>query len=115
MIPLRVLNVVGSSRNLIKMAPIMAEMRRSREVEPILVHTGQHHRDLFSSVFLRDMGLPEPRFILDVAANAGWVGNGWMGRSWEYRGHDWGMKELHEGNQGCRAGRDGAPRNLDKL
>ncbi len=70
MIPLRVLNVVGSPRDFVKMAPIMAEMRRSREVEPILVHTGQHEEDLLSGVFLRDLGLPEPSFVLDVESKS---------------------------------------------
>ncbi len=70
MIPLRILNVVGGPRNFIKMAPIMVEMRRSREVEPILVHTGQHNRGFFPSVFFRDLGLAEPDFVLDVESSS---------------------------------------------
>lgn len=66
MIPLRILNVVGSPRDLIKIAPIWEVMRRSREIEPILVHTGQPDKDVLSGVVLRDMKLPQPGIVLDV-------------------------------------------------
>lgn len=67
MIPLKVLNVVGGSRDLIKIAPIMQVMRESREVEPVLVHTGRPLPDVFSGVVLRDMRVPQPDVFLDVA------------------------------------------------
>lgn len=70
MIPLRVLNVVGSRRNFIKIASIMAAIAESREVEGIVVHTGRHYEDLFSSAFFRDLGLPEPGVVLDVESRS---------------------------------------------
>jgi len=65
-IPLRVLNVIGSSRDLVKVAPIVSEMRRSRQIEPIIVHAGQPERDLFSGDVVRDLQLPRPHVVLGV-------------------------------------------------
>ena len=70
MIPLRILNVVGGPRDLIKIAPIMDVMLRSREIDPILVHTGQPDMDILSGVVLRDMKLPEPGIVLDVQSGS---------------------------------------------
>lgn len=67
MIPLKVLNVVGSSRDLIKIAPIIRVMERSRQIQPLLVHTGQPHRDVVGfGILARDMDLPEVSIVLDV-------------------------------------------------
>jgi UDP-N-acetylglucosamine 2-epimerase (non-hydrolysing) len=41
---MRILNVVSTRPNAVKMAPLMRAMRRRPGVTPILVHTG-HHQD----------------------------------------------------------------------
>jgi UDP-N-acetylglucosamine 2-epimerase len=41
---LKIINVVGARPNFMKVAPIVAAMkRREREFVPLLVHTGQHY------------------------------------------------------------------------
>jgi UDP-N-acetylglucosamine 2-epimerase (non-hydrolysing) len=40
---LRILSIVGARPNLVKIAPLMREMKRHTEIEPILIHTGQHY------------------------------------------------------------------------
>lgn len=40
---MEIANVVGARPNLVKIAPLMGEMRKHREIQPLLVHTGQHY------------------------------------------------------------------------
>lgn len=50
---LKILNIVGARPNLPKIAPLMHEMPRHSEIEPILVHTGQHYNEKLSDIFFR--------------------------------------------------------------
>ena len=68
---IKVVNVVGTRPNLIKMAPIIAEMRgRDTEITPLLVHTGQHYDDSMSGSFLRELGLPPLDINLNVRSGS---------------------------------------------
>lgn len=52
-----------------KVAPIYAEMRRrSKEFEPLIVHTGQHYDAAMSDAFFEDLGLPRPDIYLGVGS-----------------------------------------------
>jgi UDP-N-acetylglucosamine 2-epimerase (non-hydrolysing) len=62
---LRVVNVVGTRPNLVKMAAVLAAQRaRADAMTPLLVHTGQHADPLMSAAFLNDLGLPSPDVTL---------------------------------------------------
>jgi UDP-N-acetylglucosamine 2-epimerase (non-hydrolysing) len=64
----KIVNVVGARPNMMKMAPIMAEMRRHSELNPVLVHTGQHYDFAMSQVFLEQLKLGEPDYNLQVGS-----------------------------------------------
>jgi UDP-N-acetylglucosamine 2-epimerase (non-hydrolysing) len=66
----KILNVVGARPNLPKIAPLMREMQRHAELEPILVHTGQHYDENLSDIFFRQMGIPAPHVNLDVGSGS---------------------------------------------
>lgn len=68
--PLKVLSVVGARPNLVKIAPLMREMRRHTTIQPLLVHTGQHYDEKLSDVFFRQMGIPAPDFNLEVGSGS---------------------------------------------
>ena len=54
----RVLSVVGTRPNMMKIAPIAAELaRRGDEFEHVLVHTGQHYDRELSEIFLEELGV----------------------------------------------------------
>jgi UDP-N-acetylglucosamine 2-epimerase (non-hydrolysing) len=67
---LKILNIVGARPNLPKIAPLMREMQRHSEIEPILVHTGQHYDENLSDIFFRQMGIPEPHVNLEVGSGS---------------------------------------------
>ncbi|MEA2175862.1 MAG: hypothetical protein QOD00_3454 [Blastocatellia bacterium] len=66
---LKVINVVGARPNFMKVAPIVAAMRRrASEFAPLVVHTGQHYDARMSDAFFLDLELPEPDFYLGVGS-----------------------------------------------
>jgi UDP-N-acetylglucosamine 2-epimerase (non-hydrolysing) len=65
---LKILNIVGARPNLPKIAPLMREMRRHPEIDPTLVHTGQHYDEKLSDIFFRQMGIPAPNVNLEVGS-----------------------------------------------
>jgi UDP-N-acetylglucosamine 2-epimerase (non-hydrolysing) len=68
--PLKIINIVGARPNLPKIAPLIREMRSRPEIEPILVHTGQHYDDALSDIFFREMGIPAPDVNLEVGSSS---------------------------------------------
>src|SRR5256884_6804203 len=67
---LKILNIVGARPNLPKIAPLLREMQRHPEIQPVLVHTGQHYDEKLSDVFFRQMGIPAPDFNLEVGSGS---------------------------------------------
>lgn len=66
---LKVINVVGARPNFMKVAPIVAAMkRREREFTPLVVHTGQHYDAAMSDAFFHDLELPQPDVYLGVGS-----------------------------------------------
>ena len=66
---LKVIIVAGARPNFMKVAPIVAAMkRRHDEFQTILVHTGQHYDAAMSEAFFRDLGMPEPDVYLGVGS-----------------------------------------------
>jgi len=67
----KVLSVVGTRPNMMKIAPIAAELgRRGDEFEHLLVHTGQHYDREMSEIFLVELGVGEPDYSLGVGSGS---------------------------------------------
>jgi UDP-N-acetylglucosamine 2-epimerase (non-hydrolysing) len=65
----RVVSIVGTRPNFMKIAPIAAELaRRGKRFEHVLVHTGQHYDDEMSDVFVDELGLETPRYNLGIGS-----------------------------------------------
>jgi UDP-N-acetylglucosamine 2-epimerase (non-hydrolysing) len=68
---MRVVHVVGTRPNLVKMAPVIAAVReRFPEWPATIVHTGQHYDRLMSQIFLEELGVPEPDHLLGVGSGS---------------------------------------------
>jgi len=65
---MKIINVVGARPNFMKIAPIMRVMKRYRNIDPILVHTGQHYDANMSDAFFKDLELPKPDIHLEVGS-----------------------------------------------
>lgn len=64
----RIMNVVGARPNMMKVAPLAAEMRRHPELQPLIVHTGQHYDYSMSQVFFDQLGIQDPDYNLEVGS-----------------------------------------------
>jgi UDP-N-acetylglucosamine 2-epimerase (non-hydrolysing) len=67
---MKVILVVGTRPNFMKVAPILEAMKAYPEIEPRLVHTGQHYDHQMSQVFFEDLELPEPDVYLGVGSGS---------------------------------------------
>ena len=65
----KILAVVGTRPTFMKIAPIQAALaQRPDEFEVRLVHTGQHYDKVMSDVFLSELGIGAPDYLLDVGS-----------------------------------------------
>src|SRR4051794_9157581 len=68
---MRIVSVVGARPNFVKTAPVIAELRRQLpEARNVLVHTGQHYDRMMSEIFLEELGVPEPDYMLGVGSGS---------------------------------------------
>ena len=68
---LKVINVVGARPNFMKVAPIVAAMKkRPNDFLPLVLHTGQHYDASMSDAFFRDLDLPQPDIHLGVGSGS---------------------------------------------
>jgi UDP-N-acetylglucosamine 2-epimerase (non-hydrolysing) len=65
---LRIMCIVGARPNMMKMAPLTAELRLHPEIESILVHTGQHYDYSLSQVFFDQLRMPPPDYNLGAGS-----------------------------------------------
>jgi UDP-N-acetylglucosamine 2-epimerase (non-hydrolysing) len=66
----KILNVVGARPNLMKIAPLVEEMRRYPDIQQTLLHTGQHYDDKMSQIFFDQLGIPRPDVYLGVGSGS---------------------------------------------
>jgi UDP-N-acetylglucosamine 2-epimerase (non-hydrolysing) len=65
--PYKILSVVGARPNFMKVAPIVAQLKREPDFfTSLIVHTGQHYDERLSKVFFDELGIPHPDVNLDV-------------------------------------------------
>lgn len=68
---LKVLTVVGTRPEIIRLACVLQKLDASPAIEHILVHTGQNYDYELNELFFEDLGLRKPDFFLNAAgANA---------------------------------------------
>jgi UDP-N-acetylglucosamine 2-epimerase (non-hydrolysing) len=65
---MKIVSVVGARPNFMKIAPLMAEIRKFPEIRSLLVHTGQHYDFEMSQVFFQDLEIPKPDIYLAVGS-----------------------------------------------
>jgi UDP-GlcNAc3NAcA epimerase len=61
---MKIVTVIGNRPQFVKAAAVSRLLRA--EHEELLVHTGQHHDDELSSIFVRELGVPRPEVELGI-------------------------------------------------
>ena len=61
-----ILIVIGARPQFIKYAPLAKELNKIKNLNQIVVHTGQHYDKNMSKVFFDDLGIPEPNINLNI-------------------------------------------------
>jgi len=65
---MRIINIVGARPNFMKIAPLMRAYTAHAEIEPLLIHTGQHYDHAMSRLFFDELGIPRPDLNLEVGS-----------------------------------------------
>jgi UDP-N-acetylglucosamine 2-epimerase (non-hydrolysing) len=68
---LKVVTVVGTRPEIIRLSRVLAKLDESESIEHILIHTGQNYDYELNQIFFEDLELRKPDYFLDAAgANA---------------------------------------------
>lgn len=64
---LKVMTVVGTRPEIIRLSRVMAALDRSEAIEHYIVHTGQNYDYELNQIFFDDLGIRKPNYFLDAA------------------------------------------------
>lgn len=64
---LKVMTVVGTRPEIIRLSRVLAALDRSEAVEHVIVHTGQNYDYELNQIFFEDLGLRKPDHFLEAA------------------------------------------------
>jgi UDP-N-acetylglucosamine 2-epimerase (non-hydrolysing) len=75
---MKFMSVVGARPNFMKIASIISAINEYNnliqnsklKIQHLLVHTGQHYDESMSSVFFKELGIPQPHFNLGVGSSS---------------------------------------------
>lgn len=69
---IKILTVIGARPQIIKASALDRAIKNSysKEIQEVLLHTGQHYDDAMSDVFFREMGISQPDYNLNVGSGA---------------------------------------------
>ena len=66
----KIILVAGARPNFMKIAPLIHEMKKYSNIEPCLVHTGQHYDEKMSELFFKQLNIPKPNINLEVGSES---------------------------------------------
>ncbi|MGH2116685.1 non-hydrolyzing UDP-N-acetylglucosamine 2-epimerase [Aerococcus sp. L_32] len=67
---LKVMTVVGTRPEIIRLSSVIQKLEESEAIEHVLVHTGQNYDYELNEVFFEDFGLSKPDYFLNAAGNS---------------------------------------------
>lgn len=66
---MKILSIVGTRPNFMKIAPIIHELSQHSKIEHFLVHTGQHYDQMMSDNFFNELQIPKPDVHLQIGSD----------------------------------------------
>jgi len=67
---IKIIIIGGARPNFIKIAPLLKEIKKYRQIELILVHSGQHYDFEMSELFFRELRIQKPDYCLGVGSGS---------------------------------------------
>ncbi len=67
---MKILTILGARPQFIKAGSISREIAKHKEVEEIIVHTGQHYDANMSDIFFDEMQIPKPNYFLGIGGKS---------------------------------------------
>ena len=64
---LKVITVVGTRPEIIRLSQVISKLEESKAIEHILIHTGQNYDYELNEVFFEDFGIRKPDYFLNAA------------------------------------------------
>lgn len=65
---MKIISVASARPNFMKVAPLLEEFKKHKQIDSKLLHTGQHYDYEMSKIFFDELGIPEPDFHLGVGS-----------------------------------------------
>lgn len=67
---MKILTILGARPQFIKAGSISREIAKYKEIEEIIVHTGQHYDANMSDIFFDEMQIPKPNYFLGIGGKS---------------------------------------------
>lgn len=67
---MKILTILGARPQFIKAGSVSREITKHKEIEEIIVHTGQHYDANMSDIFFEEMQIPKPNYFLGIGGKS---------------------------------------------
>ena len=69
-IPLKLVTVVGTRPEIIRLSRVINALDNSKAIDHILIHTGQNYDYTLNKIFFKELGIREPNYFLEAAGKS---------------------------------------------
>jgi len=63
---MKIITILGARPQFIKASSLSRELKKRKNYEEIIIHTGQHFDENMSNIFFEEMEIPKPKYNLDI-------------------------------------------------
>lgn len=63
---MKIVTILGARPQFIKAASLSYQIENNKDIEEVIIHTGQHFDENMSKIFFDDMGIPKPKYNLNI-------------------------------------------------
>jgi len=67
---MKIISVVGARPNFMKIAPLQRAFSKHKDIESLIVHTGQHYDEKMSDIFFNQLEIPKPHYNLGIGGGS---------------------------------------------
>jgi UDP-GlcNAc3NAcA epimerase len=67
---IKIITIIGARPQFIKAGSVSREISKYKNINEVLVHTGQHYDSNMSEIFFQDMQIPKPDYLLGIGGKS---------------------------------------------